>query len=87
MRSRKPGQLGQAGLCEEALRTFSKRKETGFYVDELLTQGKLHRDYSRKMLRLFVKNKFKETNTDIEPIYNKFIAFKIMLSYIFGPSK
>lgn len=59
----------------------------GFFVDRLLTQGKLHRDDSRKMLRLFVKTKFKETNTDIKPIYNKFIAFKIMLSYIFGPSK
>ena len=31
------------------------------------------------MLRLFVKTKFKETNTDIKPIYNKFIAFKIIL--------
>ena len=40
-----------------------------------------------KRLRLFVKTKFKQTNTDIKRIYNKFIAFKIMLSYIFGPSK
>ena len=80
MRSRKPGQSRQASLYEEALRTFSKRKERGFYVDELLTHGKLQRDHSRKMLRLFEKTKFNETNTDIKPIYNKFIAFKIMLS-------
>ena len=47
----------RASICEEALRTFSKRKERRFYVDELLTQGKLHRDHFRKMLRLFVKTK------------------------------